>query len=600
MLPLMSPPVMSSPHAQRPVPSRALLPLALVLASLFAALPGHAQADPAAALRALIEEDRHGRAAPGQGAASPPVSAERERQEAERARALLERVDAIDATALSADDRVDRDMFRRDIESRVMDYTHGAWLMPVNHESGPHSSFMRLPARSRLATVEDYDSYIARLRGAREHFEPYVVLMREGLRTGFTPAQAVLGGHETMIDAYLAQNPAESPLYQPFAAFPAAVPETERARLRAEGIAAIRDGAYAALAQFRDFLTQEYIPGARTGYGILELPGGREYYDHLVRYHTTLDITAEEVHEIGLAEVARIRSEMEQIIASLGFDGSFGEFLEFLRTDPRFYVDTPRELLREAAFIAKRVDGLLPSVFHLHNLPRRPYGVAPVPADLAPNYTGGRYSGSSRPDQAGFYWVNTYDLPSRPLYVLPALTLHEAVPGHHLQIALNQEMELRRRGGVTAFSEGWALYAEYLGREMGIYDDPYTDFGRLTYEMWRACRLVVDTGVHAFGWDRDRVRQFLADNTALSFHEVRTETDRYIAVPGQALAYKMGELTIRRLRTEAEAALGDTFDVRDYHDVVLRNGPVPLRALEDNVRAWLADTAAAATATRRP
>lgn len=539
------------------------------------------------ALEALQSEDRASRSRPGSPDGYPVITAAAEVADGERAEALLAKLDAIVTDGLDADDRLQFDSYRRGVESDVMDYRNRRYLMPVDHESGPHSSFMRLGSRGGFSSVDGYEEYITRLRTAPAYLEQHIALMREGLRTGFTPPAAVLGGHPAMIDSYLDDEPTTSPLYQPFVNMPASMAAADRERLAADGLAAIRDGAYPALQAFRAFLVDEYIPGARASFGVSELPGGVEYYQHLVRRHTTLDITPREVHEIGLAEVERIRAEMEQIITDLGFEGGFAAFLDHLRTDPRFYVDTPEDLLREASYIAKRADGLLPSLFHLDDLPRRPYGVEPVPADLAPNYTGGRYSGSNSPDRAAFYWVNTYDLPSRPLYVLPALTLHEAVPGHHLQIALNQEMDVGS-GGITAFSEGWALYAEYLGREMGIYDDPYTDFGRLTYEMWRACRLVVDTGVHAFGWSRDEVRAFLAANTALSLHETRTETDRYIAVPGQALAYKMGELTIRRLRGEAEAALGDAFDVRDFHHAVLENGPVPLSTLEANVRAWIA------------
>jgi uncharacterized protein (DUF885 family) len=310
-----------------------------------------------------------------------------------------------------------------------------------------------------------------------------------------------------------------------------------------------------------------------------------------VKSFTTLDLTPEEVHAVGLKEVARIRAEMDEVIRQVGFTGDFAAFLKFLRTDPRFQPKTGDELLKEASFIAKRMDGKLPTLFK--TLPRLPYTVEPVPDAIAPKYTAGRYVnapvGSTRP---GIYWVNTYALESRTLYTLEALTLHEAVPGHHLQIALQQELTglpaFRRFAGISAFSEGWGLYAERLGLEAGFYQDPYRNFGRLTYEMWRACRLVVDTGLHAKGWTRDQAMDFMAQNTALSLHEIRTETDRYISWPGQALAYKMGELKIRALRQEAEQALGPRFDVREFHDVVLANGAIPLPVLEEQVRAYVA------------
>jgi uncharacterized protein (DUF885 family) len=340
-------------------------------------------------------------------------------------------------------------------------------------------------------------------------------------------------------------------------------------------------------------MTSEYLPKTRTTTAAADLPRGREYYAHRVRYFTTLDVTPEDVHKVGLAEVARIHTEMVKVVRQSGFEGDFAAFLKFLRTDPRFYARTPEELLKQASFIAKRMDGKLPSLFG--HLPRLPYGVEPVPAHLAPKYTGGRYVeapvGGTR---AGTYWVNTYALESRPLYVLEALTLHEAVPGHHLQIALQQELQgvppFRRASGVGAFVEGWGLYSERLGLEAGFYQDPYSNFGRLTYEMWRACRLVVDTGLHAFGWSRAKAMDFLASNTALSLHEVRTETDRYISWPGQALAYKMGELKIRELRRMAETDLGPRFDVRSFHDAILASGPVPLPVLEEQIRAYVTAT----------
>ncbi len=342
---------------------------------------------------------------------------------------------------------------------------------------------------------------------------------------------------------------------------------------------------------FSKFLETEYIPAARESIATVDLPNGEAYYNYLVEYHTTLPLSAEEVHQTGLDEVDRIKGEMMDIIEEVEFTGSFEEFLEFLRTDPQFFVDEPVDLLKEAMWHSKRMDGKLPELFHIHNLPRRSYGVEPVPDHLAPRYTGGRYSlgGGTR---AGHYWVNTYDLPSRTLYTLEALTYHEAVPGHHLQIGLHQEMEdlPRRVGGLTAYSEGWALYAERLGVDAGLYKDPYSNFGRLTYEMWRACRLVVDTGMHALEWTRDEAVDFMTQNTALSHHEIDTEINRYIAVPGQALAYKTGELKIMELREMAEEKLGNDFDIRDFHEAVLKNGPVSLPVLESQVTEYVEST----------
>jgi uncharacterized protein (DUF885 family) len=361
--------------------------------------------------------------------------------------------------------------------------------------------------------------------------------------------------------------------------------------LRTAGRAAVMEGAVVGYREFLDFFRNEYLPHARTTLGASELPNGRAYYKQQIREFTTLDLTPEEIHKIGLSEVARISAEMNAVIKETGFQGDFPAFLVFLRTDPRFYAKTPEELLSRASRIAKRIDGKLPSLFK--TLPRLPYTVEPVPADIAPKYTSGRYVGPAQGStQPGIYWVNTYMLESRPLYNLEALTLHEAVPGHHLQISLSRELgdlpNFRRFSYISAFGEGWGLYCEWLGVEAGIYQDPYANFGRLTYEMWRACRLVVDTGMHALGWSRERAMDYMAANTALSLHEVRTETDRYISWPGQALAYKMGELKIRELRRQAESELGPRFDERAFHDAILANGPVPLPVLEEQIRDFIA------------
>ena len=336
-------------------------------------------------------------------------------------------------------------------------------------------------------------------------------------------------------------------------------------------------------------MVNDYIPNTRDDIAASAMPNGLAFYDNRVKHYTTLDISAQEVHEIGLQEVKRIRAEMQEIIDSVKFEGSFEEFVEFLRTDEQFYAKTPEDLLKEASFIAKKMDAKLPSLFK--TLPRTPYGVIEVPANIAPKYTTGRYSGPSRDDQPGNYWVNTYRLDRRPLYVLEALTLHEAVPGHHLQGSIAREMKnvpkFRNQTYISAFGEGWGLYSEYLGIEAGFYQDPYSDFGRLTYEMWRAARLVVDTGMHQMGWTRQQAIDFLASNTALSLHNVTTEIDRYISWPGQALSYKIGELTIKRLRKDAEQRLGEHFDLREFHDEVLKNGSMPLSMLEQLIESYI-------------
>ena len=364
-----------------------------------------------------------------------------------------------------------------------------------------------------------------------------------------------------------------------------------KAELQTQATATISRAVMPSYQKYYDYMVQRYQPNARDNIAASSLPNGENYYVNRLQHYTTLPTSVENVHNIGLAEVKRIRAEMDTIIEQSGFEGSFADFVNFLRTDKQFYATSAEGLLKEAAFIAKKMDAQLPKFFK--TLPRTPYGVVEVPANIAPKYTTGRYSGPSRDDQAGNYWVNTYRLDRRPLYVLEALTLHEAVPGHHLQGSLAREMKnvpkFRNKTYISAFGEGWGLYSEYLGKEAGFYQNPYSDFGRLTYEMWRACRLVVDTGMHAKGWSRAQAMDYLASNTALSLHNVKTEIDRYISWPGQALSYKMGELTIKRLRKMAEQALGESFDLREFHDQVLKNGSMPLSMLETLMVEYIAE-----------
>jgi uncharacterized protein (DUF885 family) len=568
---------------------------------VFAMTPRLSAAEPDSALQALIQEawefrlreeplfatqagdHRYNDRLPS----NAPADLERQ---AVFTRGLLERLGKLDRARLATADRINYDMLVRALQNDLKEHEFGVHRIPINADSGFHTGFADLPRRVPLNSVKGYENYTARLRAFPTMAQQHIANMREGLRTGFTQPRVVLEGYDGTIRAHVVDDPEQSVFFGPFRSFPASVPEAERARLRQAG----REAAAQAVSGYRaflDFMTKEYTPGARTTLGASEMPRGRDYYAHLVKSFTTLDLTPEEVHAVGLKEVARIRAEMDEVIRQVGFTGDFAAFLKFLRTDPRFQPKTGDELLKEASFIAKRMDGKLPTLFK--TLPRLPYTVEPVPDAIAPKYTAGRYVnapvGSTRP---GIYWVNTYALESRTLYTLEALTLHEAVPGHHLQIALQQELTglpaFRRFAGISAFSEGWGLYAERLGLEAGFYQDPYRNFGRLTYEMWRACRLVVDTGLHAKGWTRDQAMDFMAQNTALSLHEIRTETDRYISWPGQALAYKMGELKIRALRQEAEQALGPRFDVREFHDVVLANGAIPLPVLEEQVRAYVA------------
>ena len=519
------------------------------------------------------------------------VTAEARAARAAQAARFLDRLDAIDADALEGEARITEGILRTMLGDVIDADRFGAALMPVTASDGFHVAFTRLPSQMPMTTVAEVENYLARLRAWPAHVEAQIANMREGLRTGRTLPAVAIQGLPATIAAHVVADPEASVFWTPLAELPSTLPEADRARLMEEGRAVIETAVVPGYAAFLAFMEGEYLPGARATIGLGDLPGGEAAYAWRVRQFTTLDVTPRAVHDIGLAEVDRIRGEMEAVIAEVGFEGSFDAFLTFLRTDPQFVAASPEALLREGAWIAMQMNAKLPQLFG--RLPRLPYTVQPVPDFLAPTFTAGFYveppAGGRVP---GVYWLNTYDLPSRPTWALEALTFHEAVPGHHLQIALAQELDhlpaFRRALVLTAYEEGWGLYAESLGTEVGFYTDPYRRFGRLTYEMWRACRLVVDTGMHALGWSRQDAIDYLGANTALSELEVRTEVDRYIGWPGQALGYKMGELTIRRLRTEAEDALGERFDVRAFHDEVLGHGELPMGVLETVVRDWIA------------
>ena len=390
------------------------------------------------------------------------------------------------------------------------------------------------------------------------------------------------------------KDPTTSAYYAPFKQLPANIPAAEQQRLRTEAAAAIQNSVVPAFAGLLTFFRDEYVPQARTTLAAEAMPNGAAFYRQQIREYTTLDLTPDEIHQIGLDDVARIQAQMDEIIREVGFKGDFAAFLHFLRTDPQFYATTPQALLDRAAWISKRVDGEVGK--YIGTLPRGRFTIIPVPDDIAPFWTAGRGG-------VGTYWLNTYNLPSRPLYNLPALTLHESSPGHSLQGALAEEQgaqpDFRRKNYISAYGEGWALYTEKLGKEMGIYETPYEDFGRLTYEMWRAARLVIDTGLHHKGWSREQALAYLRDRTALSEHEVTTEVDRYISWPGQALSYKLGEIAIVKLRAEAERELGDRFDIKTFHDAILRQGSVPLPVLEEQVRMFIAEQKVATPAAAK-
>ena len=507
---------------------------------------------------------------------------------------FLAQLDRINVSRLSSHNQINHTIIRAQVQNKVDEYQFNAHYMPLTSEYGFHSSLSFMVRGHDFSKKAGFELYLKRLSQVPRFFQQNIAWMKEGMKVGLTQPQAVLVGYEESISAYITENVEESEFFAPFKANTAKLNNAEWQALQAQAKQVLSELVIPAYQDYFKFFITEYRPSAREEIGISSTPNGKSFYANRAQHYTTTSMTPEAIHELGLQEVARIRSEMEQIIEQVGFKGGFAEFVHFLRTDPQFYATTPEQLLKEASFIAKKMDAQLPKLFH--TLPRRPYGVAPVPASIAPKYTTGRYSGARKDDEAGFYWVNTYALDKRPLYVLEALTLHEAVPGHHLQIALNAELDYlpsyRRNAYISAFGEGWGLYSEYLGLEAGFYQDPYSNFGRLTYEMWRAARLVVDTGMHMFGWSRDRAMKFMQDNTALSLHNVKTETDRYISWPGQALSYKIGELTIKRLRKEAETRLGDKFDIREFHHQILRHGSVPLFVLEEQVNQYISNTLA--------
>ncbi|WP_340646064.1 DUF885 family protein [Phenylobacterium sp.] len=504
-------------------------------------------------------------------------------------RAFQMRLSGIDTTGLSEEATLNRAFLAWTLDRQLHSLAFDEARMPFNSDGGFHQTLGYLAATTPIRSSADARAWLDRLNAIPAYYAANIANARRGVKAGFTQPRGtndqVLARAKEMVAV-----PVESDvLLTPFQILPSAIPAAEQTTLRAQATAIVRDKVRPAQRDFVTFLESEYLPTSRKALAARSLPDGERYYRWLVADHTTTKMTPDEIHAAGLAEVARIRAEMDGVIVDTGFTGDFKAFLAMLRTDPRFYATSREDLLEKASRIAKRIDDKLPGWFS--TLPRLTYGVRPVPADIEANYTTGRYfSGSPAQGVAGGYMVNTAKLDQRPLYELPALTLHEAVPGHHLQIALAQELRdvptFRRNAGVTAFTEGWGLYAEKLGGEMGIYQDPYERFGRLSYEMWRACRLVADTGIHWKGWSLDQARSCFTDNSALSPLNIEVELARYVSWPGQAVAYKVGEMKIVQLRTKAQAELGETFDIRHFHDAVLLAGPLPLDLLETRVSLW--------------
>ena len=520
---------------------------------------------------------------------STPAAVARRKAALERFRTRLA---AIPTARLTEADRLNHALLTRIVAQRLEDIAFDPDRLAIDFEGGPGQLVAYVADTTAIRDRADAEAWIARLEGAPRLYAESTANARRGLSSAWIQPRPVVDSALGVVRAEAALTVDNDPLLKPLRTLPANIPAAEQARLRERARAIVADRIIPARREFLRFVEQEYSPRAPTRLGAASLPGGRAFYESRVRYHTTTNLTPDQIHDLGQREVRRIRAEMDTVMREAGWTGSFPDFLRFLRTDPQFYAQTREDLLEKASEIAKRADYQLPKLFG--TLPRLPYGVIPTPREVEAQSTTGRYyQGSPKVGQAGAYLVNTGNLPARALYELPALTVHEAVPGHHLQIALSQELGdqpyFRRNANVTAFSEGWGLYAEYLGIEMGIYRTPYERFGKLSYEMWRACRLVADTGIHWKGWSKEEARRCFIENSALSEGNIEAELNRYIGWPGQALAYKIGELKLKELRARAEQRLGDRFDVRRFHDAVLLSGALPLDVLEQRIDAWIAE-----------
>ena len=510
--------------------------------------------------------------------------------EADFAKEIIEKLEMISVDGLSETEIISRELLLFVLKHEIDINKYKMYLNTITNENAFHLNLARMGNRT-LENKKQVLDYLKLLDSLPQRIDYNINLLRASIKEGMAQPKAVFSNYGYTYNKHIVSYSAESEFYKPFLNLPESLSNRLKDSIIKVAKKSVKKNAIDQYKKIKIFFENEYFPNTRKGLGISTIPNGKEFYQNRINYFTTSSqYSADDIYQIGLNEVARIKEEMQKIIHDLGFKGSFADFLKFLRTDEQFYPKTADELLIFARDIAKRIDAELPKFFK--TLPRKPYGVVPVPADLAPNYTGGRYFGSRGETTAGFYWVNTYNLPSRTLYTIPALTAHEAVPGHHLQISLNNELpenipSFRRKLYLSAYGEGWGLYSEYLADEMNIYTTPYEKFGQLTYEMWRACRLVVDTGVHAKGWTRQQMIDYMSKNTALSIHEVTTETDRYISWPAQALSYKIGEIKIRELRKKAETALGEKFDIREFHEVILEEGTITLSIMEKRINSYI-------------
>lgn len=505
-------------------------------------------------------------------------------------REALATLKRFDRSRLSPADQLNYDTALWLQEKSVQRQAFREYLQPISHQGGIQTADGVAEALN-FAGVKDYRDWLARMRALPVAVDQTIALLREGVKAGNLPPRVLMQRVPPQIAAQIVDDPANSPFYRPFATFPAGVSEADRSALQAEARQVIAERIVPAYRKLLTYFEQDYLPRTRTGIAVSDQPGGKAYYDFLAADYTTTALTADEIHAIGLKEVARIRAEMEKIKTEVGFRGTLGEFFAFMRTDPRFFEKTPDALLQRYRAVAKRIDPELVKVFR--TIPRQPYGVRPIPDNIAPDTTTAYYQqGAADGSRAGFYYVNLYKPESRPTWEMIPLSLHEAVPGHHFQFARGLELPdapmFRRTAYFVAYGEGWGLYAEQLGHEMGLYEDPYDRMGQLAYEMWRAVRLVVDTGMHVKGWSRERAIAYFKDNAPKAELDIVNEIDRYIGTPGQALAYKIGQLKISELRARAAAALGPKFDLRDFNDAVLETGSVPLETLERHIDAWIA------------
>jgi uncharacterized protein (DUF885 family) len=524
------------------------------------------------------------------------------RKREEHTKDALVRFKKIDRSQLSPADQLNYELFQKDLEMDIEGAKFRTYLMPITQRGGIQT-LDELGDRLRFETLKDFEDWVARLRAVPTLMDQSIALMREGAKAHIIWPKIVLSRVPAQIDKQLVGKPEESPFFKPFKKFPDAIGVADRERLTKAAEEAIGSAVLPSFQKLKAYFVDEYLPAAPAEVGVWQMPNGAEFYSYLARRHTTTDLTPQQIHDKGLSEVARIKSEMQSIMGKVGFKGTLPEFFTKLRTDPQFFYKTPEELLEAYRSLAKRIDPNLVKVFK--TLPRTPYGVIPIPDKIAPDTTTAYYNQPAADgSRAGFYYVNLYKPDTRPKWEMMALSLHESVPGHHLQIALAQELgdipKFRRYGGFTAFSEGWGLYSESLGEDMGLYDDPYSKFGQLTYEMWRAVRLVVDTGMHYLKWDRQRAINYFMENAPKAENDIVNEIDRYISMPGQALAYKIGELKIKELRDRARRELGEAFDIREFHDAVLLSGALPLDVLERNVNGWIANKKQAAAKSPVP